>query len=347
MDQINQDLQLALDGLTKELHDTNEALTHASHDQEKLRQQHERQMADVRTLMEVEKASQIEALAAARRQIEADMHRSLHMLEEQAANHVKCIQQNFTTAQSQASAKEQECASLQKRVSDLTAQIETMSNASKAAQAQWDQKEVQLCIALQDDRKGHEELVQELKKMHESECIKHATTLQETQEEMQALVRASQIEMQQHKGKLAEFEVLNAALQIDLDACRLKLSDLTEEAVRKDGQLKSLEAEVQKKAGLLKSISDKIATPDAEPETCMNANADDVVEIEKAGLTGPTKKRRCDKSDLNLKDASTAANRLSRKYVTWHTQVNNLSALLRLYHKHLMWNIPKPSPCFP
>lgn len=61
------------------------------------------------------KVCQAKAAGAQRQQLEAQMRCSLGMLEEQAANHVKSIQQKYTIAQTNASAMDKECTTLKKR----------------------------------------------------------------------------------------------------------------------------------------------------------------------------------------------------------------------------------------
>ena len=79
------------------------------------RQKHDQQLLEMRELMEAGKTAQTEAMLAQRRQMEAEMRSSLCMLEEQAAKHVRSVQQNFTMAQSHAAEKEHECNHLNDR----------------------------------------------------------------------------------------------------------------------------------------------------------------------------------------------------------------------------------------
>lgn len=55
------------------------------------------------------------SMAIQREQLEAQMQGSLRILEEQAANHVKCIQQKFATAQSNTAAMDEQCKALKQQ----------------------------------------------------------------------------------------------------------------------------------------------------------------------------------------------------------------------------------------
>jgi len=63
-------------------------------------------------------------------------------------------------------------------------------------------------------------------------------------QEMQALSKARQSDLQEHTSKMEKSELLYASLQHELDACRLKLSELNADADIKNAQLKSLEVRI-------------------------------------------------------------------------------------------------------
>lgn len=78
------------------------------------------------------------------------------------------------------------------------------------------------------------------------------------------------------------------------------------------------QAEVQKRADLLKSISDKIGSPgvDTMAQPSVVPKVTDLPKKCPTPMKAPVKKRRREKVDPVTTDASMAGNRISRKCVT-------------------------------
>lgn len=89
--------------------------THSTQSHTACRKEHQHEITEWKRRLESLESSHAESVVAQRQHLEAQMQRSLGLLEEQAANHVKSIQQKYTVAQSNASAMDEECAALKKR----------------------------------------------------------------------------------------------------------------------------------------------------------------------------------------------------------------------------------------
>lgn len=60
-------------------------------------------------------------------------------------------------------------------------QVEGISNAKNTARIQWEAKESQLCVALEEERKAHECIIRELHEKHDMLCQKHTEGLQKVE----------------------------------------------------------------------------------------------------------------------------------------------------------------------